>query len=762
MLQKLPPIFLVLLFSLYGFGQEGGQAGPVLSFDVPSQNLLRYNRYLVHPAFSTLGPVNTYISFHHRNQWADYDNSFEVSMGSFSGKINERTGFAIGLFQQKYGVLSNFGVMANYAYGVQIADNSVLALGVNMVYYRSGINWGSVFISDPGDPALQNTENNSLIAFHPGLNLTLGSFNMGIYAENLVNFNLTDYKSYIYGNSGKILWGHVMYTLKMEMLEGSFEDGEMTTMIRARKAGEDFYPSASLMLNFPKIGWLQVGYDDFYGAAAGIGFNLTRHLSLGYTIEKGLSEVITNFGITHEFGLAYTFTPADNTPRYYSYGRRKRPVTTPRPKLTPEPEQGGAVVPTRGEKNEVVVNESIEKAAISPEGVPATGDGKKAGEEKAEEEKKQGQSAPGLQKLGDTRLTAERRKQMQDSIARVQKRTALGRQLLGNTHLTAERMQEIQDSIDRAGKREEKQLGLASQETDEEPGVTVAEEKSVPVVQEQAPDIDDLLFEAAAKQENIRTQTATLMDVEDGYYIIANVFKNEANLQKYIQTLKDKGWKAGHFKNPANDLNYVFVKKYDSWEEAINRRKQHARELNNSGVWVFRVKNANTQLARLESQLKLEADLLAEKVPQTRDSVLRRKNARGLPLAVGEIKSGVKNTYIPVDIIESVPVFPDCENLRNNEERKACLANGIDKIIQRRFRASVATGLGLSGIQGIYVEFKVGADGEVSVLRIRAPHKRLEDEARRVIGHIPKMQPGRQGNTPVDVMYSKAIIIKIE
>src|SRR5690606_25856075 len=200
--------------------------------------------------------------------------------------------------------------------------------------------------------------------------------------------------------------------------------------------------------------------------------------------------------------------------------------------------------------NEVAVNESIEKAAISPEGVPATGDGKKAGEEKAEEEKKQGQSAPGLQKLGDTRLTAERRKQMQDSIARVQKRTALGRQLLGNTHLTAERMQEIQDSIDRAGKREEKQLGLASQETDEEPGVTVAEEKSVSVVQEQAPDIDDLLFEAAAKQENIRTQTATLMDVEDGYYIIANVFKNEANLQKYIQTLKDKGWKAGHFKNP--------------------------------------------------------------------------------------------------------------------------------------------------------------------------------------------------------------------
>ncbi|MBC9798317.1 energy transducer TonB, partial [Sinomicrobium sp. FJxs] len=74
----------------------------------------------------------------------------------------------------------------------------------------------------------------------------------------------------------------------------------------------------------------------------------------------------------------------------------------------------------------------------------------------------------------------------------------------------------------------------------------------------------------------------------------------------------------------------------------------------------------------------------------------------------------------------------------------------------------VATGLGLSGVQGIYVAFKVGADGEVSVIRIKAPHKKLEEEAKRVIGHIPKMRPGRQGNTPVDVMYSKAIIIKIE
>ncbi|MGS2764155.1 PorP/SprF family type IX secretion system membrane protein [Sinomicrobium sp. M5D2P9] len=746
MLKKLPLIFLVLLFSLCGFSQENEQAGPVLSFEIPSQNLLRYNRYLVHPAFSALGPVNTYIGFHHRNQWADYDNSPEVYLANFSGKINERTGFGLGLFQQGLGVIDNFGLLANYAYGIQVADYSTLTFGVNVTYYRSGINWGSVFASDIQDPALQNMENSSLIAFHPGLNLSFRSFDVGVYAENIVNFNLTNYESYISDNSGKIFSAHVMHTLKMEMLGGAFEDGEMTTMLRGRKTGEDFFPGASLIVNFPRLGWLQAGYDDLYGAAAGIGFNLTSHLSLGYTVEKGLNENIANFGATHEFGLSYAFKSSDTPPRYVS-AKKKRPAVRPR---TQQPVASTAAE-TAKEKQEEKVENSLKSGVDETKKIP--------GEAVASTIQ-----PPVIPQIGQQ--TPEKDNVGQEE----QKRSGLGHQQLGDTRLTAERRRQIKDSIEQAKKAEEIRMALA---TVEEPVKdTLAESKTAaatPVLQNQEPDIEDLLFAAAAKQENIRTQTATLMDVEDGYYIIANVFKNESNLNKYINTLKSKGWKAGSFKNPENDLNYVYVKQYDTWEEAINQRKKHARELNNSGVWVFRVKNAKTVLAKMESQkifgeMLMDSIKVAEITPEIKDNTKGDdgKTALDLPLAGGEIRSAVKNAYIPVDIIESVPVFPGCEDLRNNEERKACLANGIDKVIQRRFRASVATGLGLSGIQGVYVEFKVGTDGEVSVLRIRAPHKRLEEEARRVIGHIPKMRPGRQGNTPVDVMYSKAIIIKIE
>lgn len=747
--RKLPLVFLALLYTFGCLGQEDGQTGPVLAFDIPSQNLLKFNRYLVHPAFSALGPENTSISFYHRNQWAEYDNAPEVSLAGLSGKINDNTGFGLGIFQQGQGVIDNFGLLANYAYGVRIADYSTLTFGMNVTYYRSGINWGNVFVAETQDPALQNMENSSLIAFHPGLNLSFKSFDVGVFAGNLVNFNLTNYESYINDNATKTITAHLMHTLKMEMLTGAFEDGEMTTMVRARKTGEDFFPSASLIMNFPKIGWLQVGYEDLYGAAAGIGFHLTRHLAIGYTVEKGLNENITNFGTTHEFSVSYAFKPSEAQPRYVSHPK-KRPSVRP---VIREPELRTPLVKTgKNEEIPITIQHVLAEKTTTDK------------EEKNITTGKTPVPVPPLPQVAQPADTKDKDSTQQPD----RKQSGLGRQLLGETRLTAARRKQIKDSIEQAEKSMSSAIAQSLQEKDT---LTPREKaEAISALQNQEPDIEDLLFAAAAKQENIRTQTATLMDVGDGYYIIANVFKNESNLKKYIETLRSKGWKASSFKNPENGLNYVFVKQYDTWEEAINKRKVHARELNNSGVWVFRVKNADTVLARMESKILAEmqtegikvAEITPEIKKQDENSKEGQETSLDLPLAGGEIRSGVKNTYIPVDIIESVPVFPGCEDLRNNEERKACLANGIDKVIQRRFRASVATGLGLSGIQGIYVEFKVGTDGEVTVMRIRAPHERLEDEARRVINHIPKMRPGKQGNTPVDVMYSKAIIIKIE
>ncbi|RAV29669.1 PorP/SprF family type IX secretion system membrane protein [Sinomicrobium soli] len=716
MKQKVISMFLALLFSPFCTGQEEERPGPVLPFEVPSQNLLKYNRYLGNPTFSVLGEMHNYVSFHHRNQWADYDDSPQVYLLSYSGKINDRTGFGLGVFQQRHGVIDNFGVLANYSRRIQLAYSTYLTFGLNMAYYRSGINRGNVFLPDEQDPALQYAENSSLLAIHPGINLSFGSFDAGVYAENMVNVNLATYKSYPEQGGGRVLSFHLMHTLKLDRMSGAFENGTMAMMLRGRNAEDSFYPGGSLIVDFPRLGWLQGGYDKLYGAAAGIGINLTSSLSLGYTVEQGLSEFMVNFGTSHEFGLSYVFKPPEPS---YVPSKRKRTATVPVVRKPREQLPDTTAVAMAGPvaDKEQPLPESGEEKAVAPPRIAA------------DSLKTEIAVTPPAEPLPEeVRITEEEEQAEAPPLTE------------------PEAVAAVTDTL-----------------------VKEEQEPPVPVVPRHAPDIEDMLFTAAAKQENIRAQTASLLKVDDGYYIIANVFKNEANLKKYIGELKEKGWEADSFKNPENELNYVYVKRYDSWEEAINQRKKHARELKNNAVWVFRVRNADSLVAQLESTGPV-AGILTDKTGRGRNEAVTapenentgRGNALNLPLAGGDITSSVRNTYIPVDIIESVPIFPGCEDLRNNEERKACLANGIDKVIQRRFRASVATGLGLSGIQGVYVEFKVGTDGEVDVMRIRAPHRRLEEEARRVIGHIPKMIPGRQGNTPVDVMYSKAIIIKLE
>ena len=44
----------------------------------------------------------------------------------------------------------------------------------------------------------------------------------------------------------------------------------------------------------------------------------------------------------------------------------------------------------------------------------------------------------------------------------------------------------------------------------------------------------------------------------------------------------------------------------------------------------------------------------------------------------------------------------------------------------------------------------------------RAPHKRLQQEAIRVVKLLPKMIPGKQRGRPVGVKYSLPIAFKVE
>ncbi len=133
-------------------------------------------------------------------------------------------------------------------------------------------------------------------------------------------------------------------------------------------------------------------------------------------------------------------------------------------------------------------------------------------------------------------------------------------------------------------------------------------------------------------------------------------------------------------------------------------------------------------------------------------------------VAIEKIEEAVEEiTDVPFAVIENVPIYPGCENLKNNNERKKCMSEKIDAFVKRRFNAELANDLGLGGgRQRISVQFKIDSKGNVVEVLARAPHPRLESEAKKVISELPKMTPGKQRGKAVNVMYSLPIIFEVQ
>ncbi len=127
------------------------------------------------------------------------------------------------------------------------------------------------------------------------------------------------------------------------------------------------------------------------------------------------------------------------------------------------------------------------------------------------------------------------------------------------------------------------------------------------------------------------------------------------------------------------------------------------------------------------------------------------------------IDKPVEVDEVPFPLIEEVPIYPGCEDEIDNEARKKCMSKAITRLVQRKFNGSdIASRYGLHGKQRITVQFLIDKSGKVTDIKTRAPHEKLEDEAKRVVNKIPEMQPGIQRDKPVGVRYTLPIVFMVE
>lgn len=132
------------------------------------------------------------------------------------------------------------------------------------------------------------------------------------------------------------------------------------------------------------------------------------------------------------------------------------------------------------------------------------------------------------------------------------------------------------------------------------------------------------------------------------------------------------------------------------------------------------------------------------------------------PNAVEYVDTEEKIEEVPFAFIEDAPIYPGCEKYNSKLERKKCMSEKVQKLINRKFNTGIAGDLNLDeGVQRINVLFVIDEHGNVTGIQSRAAHPKLEKEAERVVKLLPKMKPGKQRNQTVKVKYTLPILFKV-
>ena len=602
-------VLYLLLFVFAIMKVSGQEESPFVSYDVPAQNLLKYNRFLINPTFSTVREDKSYINLLHRNQSVQFDDNNQNYFLSYSGRISDRTGLGLSLYSQREGILSNFGVLANYAYGVKLNDKSNFTFGANVSYYQSGFDNGRASTVEE-DPFLAGLQDQSLLSFQPGFNLSYGKFDVGMFAENLFDYNLKNSES-VTEFKDKTYSAHLQYTHQFENQKGIFEEARLMPLARVRKVGEeDVTLGGSLILDLPKLGWIQGGYDSFYGAAAGVGFNLNERISLGYTMEKGLSNNFDNFGLTHEISVAYSFSPN---------------LTEDRVMLEDDFEDD--LVKNDEEPENVATNEEIEELKM---------------------------------KLAENDAIIEELMFRQDSLEAIrqsdlERRFAMVMRMVRNEtngerpdleqrakelFLDENSDTEMASSYNPSNTGQPINSNKVVNESQQDRVVVAANNTKEPVIKSEAVVVTNTtdrstvdreyqkqvqpkdVVVASRRRTTTTTPTATtteivqdgvksrrfknLPDVTDGYYVVANVYKGGQYMNNFIDDLNAKGIQADYIDNPNTGLKYVYLQRFETFEDAVAAHDSKLNGAYDGAMWIMNVDNKYSNEAYASNVNKLK------------------------------------------------------------------------------------------------------------------------------------------------------------
>lgn len=275
---------------------------------IPLYSNYFFTPYMYNPARSGTEGY-TELSVLHRRQWTGIQGSPETSALGVNGSLNEeKVGWSGYAFSDQTDIIKRIGVYGNYAYHIRLADNTTLSLGLGAGYLANTINTDAIRAQDQGDVYTVINGNRGTFDLNFGFNLKIADFQLGASVPQLVGQPV----KYL----GDVASDDVTYTLLRHYVINAQYDFKFSgdknvlspmVMLRAADNNVPIQVDAGLMFNMKKYGYVGAMFRSEYAVTGNIGLNLTEQLTVGYAYDFSLNDYGPDLGTSHEFMLTYRF-----------------------------------------------------------------------------------------------------------------------------------------------------------------------------------------------------------------------------------------------------------------------------------------------------------------------------------------------------------------------------------------------------------------------------------------------------------------------
>lgn len=274
---------------------------------VPLNNHYILNPFVFNPGAtgaSNISLVNTYLI--HNQRFLGFSSNIVNNYLTVDGRLPKgKSGYGFQLAHISHGIQQQISSSISYSYGIKLAKEHRLRLGVTVGFLDNRINLDEINVLQESDPYLTSMRARSATYdLSAGLLYSFKTLQIGIAVPQVIGnkSEIQSTGSRGYYRLARHFMGMAQYTFSIK------QKFNLTPNVLVRFVpGAPIQYDGTLMFDFKKMFWVSATYKSDYAVQFNAGVCLFNQFKVGYSYEYIVGDInMYSTGIHHEIMLGYT------------------------------------------------------------------------------------------------------------------------------------------------------------------------------------------------------------------------------------------------------------------------------------------------------------------------------------------------------------------------------------------------------------------------------------------------------------------------